>query len=214
MARRTGLDADAQPLNRAFNTARLSDRAIDELVGMCRVIAVDGSVSPDEARLLLKWAEDNRTAAGQWPADILYGRLTEMLVDHSLDAAEQVELLGLLHEITGGDVPLKERIAIYSSQLPLTKPAPSIVFQGRQFCMTGKFIFGSRRRCHEVIAVNGGEPQAGPTLATDFLVIGAIGSLDWIHSTHGRKIEAAITLQRKGSPIAIISEEHWTSFLS
>jgi NAD-dependent DNA ligase len=176
-------------------------------------VAADGVITPEEAGLVLKWAEENRDASSSWPADVLYARIREMLVDHTLDETEQSELLGLLREITGGDVPLRERVASYSSQPPLTKPAPKIDFAGRQFCMTGKFIFGSRRRCHEVISTRGGEPQATPTQATDFLVIGAIGSTDWIHSTHGRKIETAVRFQRQGVRIAIVSEEHWVSFL-
>jgi len=213
MSQKTPLDADGQPLNRCFNAACLSDRAIDELVGVCRGVAADGVITLDEARLVLKWAEENRDAAGSWPADILYARIREMLVDHALDDQEQSELLSLLREITGGDVPLKQRVASYSSQLPLTKPAPAIQFPGRQFCMTGKFIFGSRRRCHEVISAKGGEAQGTPTSRTDFVVIGAIGSTNWIHSTHGRKIETAVKFQRQGLRIAIVSEEHWVSFL-
>ncbi len=40
-------------------------------------------------------------------------------------------------------------------------------------------------------------------------VIGAIGSRDWIHSTHGRKIERAVELREQGTGIYILSEEYW-----
>jgi len=42
-------------------------------------------------------------------------------------------------------------------------------------------------------------PSLPPRAATSFLVIGAIGSRDWIHSTHGRKIEAAVKLREQGT---------------
>jgi len=213
MATKTPLDADAQPIIRRFNAARLSDRAIDELIGVCRGVAADGVITTEEVGAVLKWAEQNRDAANTWPADALFARIREMLVDHTLDEQEQSELLGLLRQITGGDVPLCERVASYTSQLPLTKPMPKIEFPGRQFCMTGKFVFGSRRRCHEVVTTKGGQPQAVPTQETDYVVIGSIGNTDWIHSTHGRKIETAVKFQRRGWRVSIVSEEHWVSFL-
>jgi len=38
------------------------------------------------------------------------------------------------------------------------------------------------------------------------LVIGTIASRDWQFSSHGRKIEKAIKLKEKGSPVVIMTE--------
>lgn len=48
---------------------------------------------------------------------------------------------------------------------------------------------------------------------THYLVIGDIGSAAWMHSTHGRKIEAAVELLERGTGIAIISEAHFMKSL-
>lgn len=207
------IDADGQPVNRAFNAARLSDRSIDELVGFCKALVIDDRIDEQEARALHRWVEQNRHVAENWPADMLYRRVSEMLADDDFSSDESRDLLQLVREVTGGDIPVAERVASYSSTLPLTRPAPPITFAGRQFCLTGKFVLGSRRRCEEMVVARGGIPQPALTMTTDYLVIGAIGSTDWIHSTHGRKIEAAVKLQRKGGVIAIVGEEHWTSAL-
>jgi hypothetical protein len=209
MPGKTPLDADGQPLSRRLNAARLSDRAVDELIGLCRGVEVDGAVSTTEAEFLREWIECNRAHAGHRPANILYARLTEMLVDDVLDPMEERELLELLHDIVGGGLPVMERVASYSSTLPLCAPPPAISFPGRRFCMTGKFVFGTRKQCEAAIMQLGGETQSTPTSSTSFLVIGAIGSRDWIHSTHGRKIEAAVKLREQGTRLAIVSEEHW-----
>jgi len=209
-----GKDRDGQPLNRSFNAARLSDRAVDELIGICKGVIFDGEVTQGEAKNILDWMEANRDAALKWPCNVLYRRLQEMLVDHVLDPEEQGELLELLADITGGgSVSLAERIAAYSSALPLCNPAPQVIFDGTLFCMTGKFVYGSRKQCEAIIREKGGEFNSNPTLKTDFLVIGSIGSTDWIHSTHGRKIEKAVEMRSKGKPIRIICEEHWVSHL-
>jgi hypothetical protein len=51
------------------------------------------------------------------------------------------------------------------------------------------------------------------TSKTDVLVVGMIASPDWIQSTHGRKIEAAISMKQGGHPIVIVPEEHWLEAL-
>lgn len=213
MKARTPLDTDAQPINRRFNVARLSDRAIDELVGLCRGVTFDALVTENEAQSLLSWLECNREHATRWPADLIYLRLREMLSDGVLDTEEQAELIDLMRDVTGGAVPIAERVASYSSLLPLDHPLPDVHFGGRTFCMTGKFVFGSRKQCHAVVEELGGFVDTAPTGGTSYLVIGAIGSRDWIHSTHGRKIETAVALRAKHKQLAIVSEEHWTLHL-
>lgn len=106
-------------------------------------------------------------------------------------------------------MPLMERVSSYSSTLPLCAPPPAVLFPGRRFCLTGKFLFGTRKQCEAAVLQLGGETQSTPTSSTSFLVIGAIGSRDWVHSTHGRKIEAAVRLRDNGGFLGIVSEEHW-----
>jgi NAD-dependent DNA ligase len=210
---RPDLDSYGQPIVRAFNGARLAERAMDELIGICKGIIADDFVKSEEAQFLFRWMEANRGAAGQWPANILYSRLKEMLVDRALDPSEQAELLDLLREFIGSGVPASAYVENHSSSLPLTRPAPEIQFPDRLFCLTGKFASGTRKRCESLILAKGGKPQGYITTETNYLVIGLVGSTDWIHSTHGRKIEYAIELRESGRPIAIVSEDHWLRFL-
>jgi hypothetical protein len=207
------LDRNGQPRVRAFHAARLSDRSTDELIGPCRGVLADGVIADSEAELILTWMEGNREAASGWPGSVLYRRLREMLVDKVLDPDEQSELLDLLLDITGGGLPVVQRIASLSSTLPLCAPPPAVTFSDRAFCLTGKFVQGSRKQCELAIAERGGLARSSPSRETDFLVIGSIESRDWIHSTHGRKIEAAIELREAGSGIRIISEAHWVAHL-
>ena len=209
----TEVDAHGQPLNRFYNHARLTDRAIDELLGLCKGVVADGVVNEREAQFLLDWMMTNRETANQWPANILYRRLAEMLADRCLDAREHVQLLALLYEITGSGKPVEQYVANFSTSLPLTLPAPTIHFPQRHFCLTGKFVYGTRPQCEGAIVAKGGRVQKVPTGATDYLVIGTVGSTDWIHSTHGRKIEAAVEFQERGYSIAIVSEEQWITHL-
>jgi hypothetical protein len=206
-------DDHGQPRNRFYNHARLADRAIDELIGICKGLIADGLVTKREAQFLAQWMETNRGVASQWPSDVLYGRIHQMLADGIFDQDEQAELLSLLRKFTGVDSSPGEYVNNLSTSLPLTIPPPVISFEDRFFCLTGKFIYGPRKWCESVIIAKGGRAQASPTGQTHYLVVGTLGSSDWMHSVYGRKIEFAVEQRRCGSQIAIVSEQHWSRFL-
>ena len=197
---------------RVKGVSRVQDRLIDELIGICRGVIADGEVDEREAIFIGQWIENHRDIADRWPVNILYARLTEMLKDGILNREEQGELLTTLREITGEKSMYVEPNR--STSLPLDKPAPDVVFEGKNFCLTGRFVFGSNLDCEETITELGG--YVAPSLGkdTDYLVIGELGSPDWVHTSFGRSIERAVELREQGQPIAIISEEHWVNSMS
>lgn len=202
------LDDNGQPVFRTFNAARLNDRMIDELIGLCRGVLFDGSVSELEANALLSWMDANREIAQHWPANVLYRRIARMMSDKRLDPAEQRELIETLMEITGAPVA-DASVKSGSTALPLCAPLPVVSFAGKLFCFTGKFVSGTRNQVQEAVIALGASAKDSPTNKTNYVVIGSIGSTDWIHSTHGRKIEKAVQLRNEGKPIHIIAEEYW-----
>lgn len=208
----TDLDRNGQPVNRAFNRERRTGREVDELLGLCKGLVADGVVNDAEARFLAQWLTLNRESTDSWPANILFERLRSMLADGHLDKAEEVELLALLMDVTGGDASRLNAHSL-STGLPISDPVPPISFPGRSFCLTGKFVFGAREKCRSEIEVRGGTLVDSINAQLDFLVIGVVGSRDWIHSSFGRKIEKAVDYRAKGHPLAIIAEEHWLKAL-
>jgi NAD-dependent DNA ligase len=202
------LDDHGQSIIRTFNAARLNDRMVDELIGICRGCLLDGAVSELEAGALLRWMEANREISQHWPANVLYRRISRMMGDGLLDSDEQRELIETLIELTGAPTP-DASVKSGSTALPLCAPLPTVLFPGKLFCFTGKFASGTRAQVQAAVVVLGAAVSASPTNKTNYLVIGSIGSTDWIHSTHGRKIEKAVALRSQGRPIHIIAEEYW-----
>lgn len=202
------LDDHGQPLIRTFNRERLSDRSIDELIGMSRGIASDGIVNQKEAEFLKSWMEANISYCDDPLVNQLYRRVQEMLVDRVLDHEEQAELFELL-KMFSGNICAGEVAANMTSSLPLDKPPPQIEFPTMYFCLTGKFAYGPRRACVELIKECGGVWTDLVNPDTDYLVVGYLGSSDWIHTSYGRKIERAMELRQGRSGIAIVSEDHW-----
>jgi NAD-dependent DNA ligase len=208
-----GLDAHGQPLEIAFRSEAVVDRQIDELLGIVKGVVSDGKVNQDEAVFLLRWLENNRQASHLWPAKVIYPRLYRALEDDYLDGSEEQEILELLNRVVGG-TRLIDNEASLSTSLPFTQPAPEIVFAHEYFCFTGKFFSGTRKWCQRETEARGGSITKGVVRELDYLVIGEIGSRDWKHSTHGRKIEKAVRKNEGGAHINIVGEQHWAVYLA
>jgi NAD-dependent DNA ligase len=92
-------------------------------------------------------------------------------------------------------------------------PLPNVIFDGKQFVMTGRFFYGTRSNCEKKVIERGGTCKSHVSMQTDYLIIGSLGSPDWIHTNYGRKIEAAMAYKQDGFDIRIVGEEHWATFL-
>lgn len=201
-------DEHGQPLCRAFHAARITERSMDELIGVCKGVVADGYVHQSEAEYILKWLNSNRSVAHEWPANVITARIKDFLADGRLDEEERRELHELLAEATG-EAKLRHVAENKATGLPFDTPQPDLAFEGRSFCFTGKFVYGTRAQCEREILALGGQVAGGVSQRTNYVVIGLLGSRDWLHSTHGTKIMSAVQLRERGLSISIISEDHW-----
>ena len=201
-------DEHGQPVIRAFNAQRIADRDTDELLGMCHGLLADGVVNQLEAEYLRNWMAAREEVRSQWPGNLIHARLYEYLEDGVLDSDEKEELFEFMAQLTGHtDTPLP---ATTSTALPFDSPMPELTIDRTTFCLTGRFAFGSRKDCERLITSLGGLIHPRPLKKTEcVLVVGFLGSTDWIHSSYGRKIEQAVSFRTEGRPIAIVSEDHW-----
>lgn len=193
-----------------YGHARIQDRMINELIGLCRGVTADGKVNQDEAQYLESWIVANRAALENPLTERLFLRIRDMLADDVLDPEEAAELFDTLVSFTGEKVETGEMLK--STSLPLDSPAPTIDHSNKRFCFTGTFAWGPRKQC-ELAAIDRGASVGGLTKKTNYLVIGIYATDSWASSSYGRKIEKAVTYQNEGCPIHIVSEEHWLRFV-
>ena len=188
------------------------DMELSALRGLCEGILADGRVSDEETHTFHLWVKRAAAAHPVWPLTDILTRLQRIFADGVCDEEERAELKAVMESLCGRGA---ERTAGAAAQgLPLDDPAPPVIFAGKEFVVTGEFAYGKRGRILEAIADRGGLPRdAAPRLSTDYLVIGAMASDQWKHSSYGRKIQAAMDLNSKGARIAVISEEHWRNAL-
>jgi NAD-dependent DNA ligase len=196
-------------LNR-FGRERISDRQVDELIGLAKGIAADGQIHPAEVEFLQNWLAANLAVSDHPLIGTLYQRINGILADGIVDEEEKSELLDTLLQFTGQPSELGE--ALKATTLPLCAPTPTISFATAQFCFTGTFAFGKRKDCEAAVAECGG--LAGSlTRETRYLVIGTYVTDSWRHSSYGNKILKAVEMKSKQLPISIISESHWSRSL-
>lgn len=214
-------DDHGQPVTTRLRRAANQTRNINELIGICRGIAFDNQVTQDEAVSLAQWLYSQPDLLDVWPASILYERLCDVLADGVVDQEEAADLLQLLQQVIGGKSGPTESVdestgevtyEAASTALPVTEP-DAMVFESMSFVLTGKFASGTRSECESEVIRRGGKCQKNPTKATSYVVIGDVGSRDWVHSTWGRKIEKAVAMQEDGHGIQLVSESHWVKFL-
>jgi NAD-dependent DNA ligase len=174
---------------------------------------MDGIVTNEEAEGFKNWVNVYAPENKGFPFSDVQLRLSRIYEDGHVDDNERAELLELIKSLSGID-PTNPQSEPLSTTLPLCNPAPDIKFQGSTFVITGKCAYGTRAKVGEAILQRGGIIGDNPSRSTNYLLIGFLASRDWIHSTHGLKIQRAIELRQTGSEIAIISEEHWRKHLN
>jgi hypothetical protein len=167
-----------------------------------------------EVRFMLDWLNRNEPVRRDFAGKQLYAALSRALADDVMDAHEEDELVDLLLRFIGGTPSDETAAASYSTSLPLDDPAPKVATPGAAFCFTGKFQLGSRQTCERAVAEHGGLVHKYPCFQTCYLVIGELGSRDWIHSNSGRKIERAVKIRSEGHPLKLICEQHWCGGLA
>ena len=113
----------------------------------------------------------------------------------------------MIHAMTGDTGELKPYRS--PSRLPLDKPMPDIDFPDRTFLFTGIMAYGPRRECQALVTERGGLCKKSMSKQVNYLVIGTIANEEWMYSSHGRKIETAVTLKDGGHPVVIIDEDHF-----
>jgi len=207
----TFTDEHGTPPRRSY-VARAHDRLIAEMLGLAKGIICDGVVTDGEATSFRQWLQSHPDATVHFPGSVLAERIEHIFADGISEEAERADLAELLRALVGETEDQSGKLD-RTTRLPIDEPPPTIIFDGRTFCMTGKFVYGPRARCLDEVTKRGGLCSDAITNRTDYLVLGTVASPAWVQGTHGTKIERAVELQNRGARIRIIAEDHWVETL-
>lgn len=192
---------------------RKIQKATENLLGICSGLAADGYISESEVHFLRNWISNNADIADDWPGCVIAQRVNAILEDGIITAGERQDLLETLQELTGNRFSETGTAATDAPTLPVDDD-PSIFFRDMTFCLTGRFLWGTRAACERAILNLEGTVVDTVTKGLDYLVIGAMIEPQWAHTTYGRKIETAVKYKGLGVDLTIISEQQWTSAIN
>jgi NAD-dependent DNA ligase len=187
-----------------------SARALHELVDLLRAIIADHYITEAEAARLSDWIQKHNEVIDQWPVSVLAKRMKRVYADKRADEEERADLEALVETIV--EQTKDEEFLFGGNSIPFTAPPPVVVFESTEFVFAGKLLYGSHRLCVTEVLARGGRVAEDVHHDTDYLVVGGMLPREWKESPLRHKILKAIDY-RKVSPVHIISEEHWESYL-
>jgi len=195
-------------------------RAIRMLHGAVHGIAIDGNVTDQEIINFKAWLEDYKTFKDIWPFCDFITLVDYILEDGKITAQERNIFYQFCSEFTETIIPdaviqdqiyqenwMKTNCAVFRPFTFYCNRDVSIDFKNNYFCFTGPARYGSRSKLNKIVISLGGIPKDNISSMVNYLVIGAQSSPCWAYSTYGRKIEAAIKLQKEGKDITIMHED-------
>ena len=190
--------------------ASLIIKSLNSLMGIIAGVVGDGELNNKEILFLKTWCDENRHIAGEYPANIIFRSVHEVLIDNVITEKERDHLLHVLKNISGNDFSntgsaLPEHIeSIFDND-------PTVIFANNEFVFTGEFMFGTRVACQQAVTRRGATVKDYVTHKTNYLVIGTRSSPDWITQNFGRKIQKAAEMASSGDfEISVLREVDWT----
>ena len=193
--------------------------ALRILEGIFHGILADRQLSDSEIKSLCDWLEETEFLRGVYPYDETQSLVTAVLADGIVDENERKLLMAFFGDFI--DFSNSENLsesAFHELRQKYTISGicatdPEITFDGKTFCLTGEFDFGSRTEVAKAIAAKGGILHSTPKTDTDYLVVGSKGSECWAFAKYGRKVEKAVENRKKGYAIQIVSERDFADAL-
>lgn len=165
------------------------------LEGFLKGITADNKLSVEEIMALKEWVDNSLHLAGNYPFDLVLTSLNRVLEDGIISQEELDDLLKLYKKFTA---PVEA--ATHDEITCLNE---------KHCCVTGEFNYGSRKVVEEYIEQNGGICDKTVKKATDYLIVGSLGSENWKHGNYGGKVKKAMEYNEKSANISIVSEEEF-----
>lgn len=182
-------------------------RDTSEALGFLRGLSADGVLSVEKIAVLGAWLLTNEEFAAVWPFNELSSMVTGVLKNKSIRESDLLAVHSLIERITG-EQEKRDAFENLPTTLPFSSPEPKVIFSDKEFVLTGKFEFGTRKACEAEIVSRGGRCGDSVTIRSHYLVIGSLSSRGWVTTAWGNKIRKAAERTGKRA-IFIISEERW-----
>ena len=187
---------------------------LETLHGVLAGIGADRRVTERELKLLRTLLVSCAHLKGSWPYDEIESVIRSVLADKAIDEDEHRFLVAFtrsfLAEREGVARPqsLNEDLVRHGA----CAVKPDVHFLGRSFCVTGTSPAKARAPFERTIEDLGGTAVRLLARDVDYLVVDAPRDVAWTFSSHGRKVEQALTLRQEGARLSIVhADDFWAA---
>lgn len=98
------MEYEVSMTNAGFTRRQRVDRAVHTLEGILKGVAIDGIITPDEAKELKAWCDDHRKLIGNHPFTELLPKIDAALADGCIDEEEQADILWLCQNLSSESI--------------------------------------------------------------------------------------------------------------
>lgn len=203
--------AEKWPMEVALTNRQLT-KSMQILTGIITGIVADGTLHDLEIHMLSTWLAEHAEVTGTWPGSAIALQLREALADGAITPMERDHLLETLQRLVGADFAATGAVTPEVAALPFDESS-FVDMRDCGVCLTGDFVFGTRRKCESATEAAGGVTYATVSKKVSYLVVGTHISPAWISASYGQKIIKAMEMKRAGHSIAIIHERRWMDAL-
>lgn len=181
---------------------------INELYGFCAGIACDNRITPEEVERLLSRLDGYPRIQTDMRVKNLRNAARRSIADGRITPEESEDICAWITHLVG-DSATDTGIATFGNvgilEGALEDP-DDVIFDGRMFVLTGKFILGPRKAIQGMISDRGGQFKNSVCRNTDYLCVAVEASRDWRHSHEGLKIIRAMELRSEGCGPSLVHE--------
>lgn len=175
--------------------------SINRFLGLCAGVACDGRITLDEAQALLNYIADHPEILADPFVRTLDAVCYDAVSDGIIDPTEEAEITGCITRLVGDaycDTGLSELGAVPVFDVHDLENG-LLDIDGKAVVLTGNFAVRPRRELEAALTDHGAIIAKSVSRKTDFVLVAAESSRDWIHTHKGTKIVKALELREASS---------------
>ncbi len=163
----------------------------NEILNSAKQYILDDEITLDEAKQMYDLLNSSPDISNDEMLSHLRDLLFNVLADGKISDEEEKELRDIF-ELTAFPI--------------LTHSSQRFNVNGKKFCLTGDFEFGSKNDVQKALEARGGKRVDKVSKNCSYVIVGSKGSNAYAFGNYGLKVKRAIELKEQGVDIEIIKE--------
>jgi hypothetical protein len=189
------------------------NKLVEQLLGLITGLMADGTLNDPEIKMLDTWLTANQSVAEVWPGSDIWLAVKYTLRNSTITEDDRAILQENLKTFTTSQFSETGSVSAEVVGIDFDEICEVNLYRAK-ICLTGTFMYGDRSECEAASVLAGATPSKKPAFKSHYLIVGTNVSPDWLHTSFGLKIQDAVSMQKSGSDLKIITEARWLAALN